>query len=380
VLLILSIVVLVIWLLGVPLLWRGIRSLHALTDQPIPSGDLPSVTVVIAARDEVQGIEAALRSVLALEYPQLEVIVVDDRSTDGTSQVLDKLAAESPRLRAVHLTQLPSRWIGKNHALHFGAAQAAGELLLFTDADIVFDAHALRKAVGYFQREQLDHLAITPDVHMRGFWASALFGFFALAFSIYARPWRVRDPRSRAAIGIGAFNLVRASAYHRIGGHTGIAMRPDDDLQLGFAIKRAGYRQDLLLGTKAVTVEWYPNLRAMIVGLEKNSFAAFNYSLLRLIAALTAQQIINFWPWLALFLTTGSTWWVNAAACLLTVIAWLVHYPAGPRDLRYAITHPLLSLLLAYIIARAALLTLKQGGIYWRETFYSLAELRGSAR
>src|SRR5687768_8681640 len=142
-----------IWLVGVPALALGIRALQHVRDLPLPEPvNLPLVSVVIAARDEADGIERALTSVLALDYPALEVIVVDDRSTDGTGDVLDRMAQQQPNtavsLRVIHNHALPEHWLGKNHALQLGAAQSSGELILFSDADIVFAPATMLQAVG----------------------------------------------------------------------------------------------------------------------------------------------------------------------------------------------------------------------------------------
>ena len=197
---------------------------------------------------------------MQLDYPELEITLVNDRSTDRTGEILDRLAGEFPQLNVVHLSELPGGWLGKNHALQLGASRSRGEWLLFTDADIVFDPSTLRRAITYVNAHQVDHLAATPDCHMPTWLLTCFAVTFAMYFSLFVRIWAVRNPRSTAHIGIGAFNLVRASVYQAVGGHETIRMRPDDDLKLGKIIKLAGYRQDVVNGTGLIGVEWYASV------------------------------------------------------------------------------------------------------------------------
>src|SRR6185295_10642022 len=162
-LLALAAVTLLIHLATAVAIWRGTRSIRFLADQPPLSGPLPRVSIVIPARNEERHVEEALQSVLALDYENLEIDVVDDRSTDHTGEILDRMAAANPRLRVVHIRELPPSWLGKNHALELGGRKAAGDYLLFTDADIVMEPTALRRAVGVMEAGGIDHLTVAPE-------------------------------------------------------------------------------------------------------------------------------------------------------------------------------------------------------------------------
>src|SRR5690606_31145145 len=146
-------------------------------------------------------------------YPDFEIVAVDDRSTDATGAILDRLAAEDPRLRVVHIAELPPGWLGKNHALWLGARESTGQWLLFTDADVVLEPTALGRAVEFARTRGLDHLTVAPQLVLPSLAVQAFVGTFLTLFSLFARPWRCRDPRSRAHLGIGAFNLLRREAY-----------------------------------------------------------------------------------------------------------------------------------------------------------------------
>lgn len=353
----------------------GNRSLRWLKNLPPFTGDAPpKVSVIVAARDEARKIEEALQSLLHQTYPNVELIVVDDRSTDDTGAILDRLAG----IKAVHIRELPKGWLGKCNAHHTGAQQATGELLLFTDADIVMEPTTISRAVQYLRSEKLDHLAVAPHLNMRGTLLNMFGGAFTIFFGLYAMPWKARDPKSKRFIGIGAFNFVRAEAYRAVGGHDRIRMRPDDDMKLGKIIKDAGYRQDMVLGESLVLVEWYASVRELVRGLEKNSFAGVEYSIAVVVGSCVAQLTAFIWPVVALAVTSGATWWLNLG--VVATIAALYIDNARFHGLKrwHFVGFPVTVLLFLYIICRATILTLRNGGIDWRGTHYSLAELKAN--
>jgi len=353
---------------------RRLRSLEGVT----PARTGPPVSIIAAARNEARGIEAALTSVLHLDYPALEVIVVDDRSTDETGAILDRLARQHPRLKVIHIAELPQGWLGKNHALHVGAERASGQFLLFTDADVVFEPSTLRRAVTLMTEDTLDHLTAIPDARVPGLALNALVAAFGVFFSLYARPWKARDPKSRHHIGVGAFNLIRAEVYRAIGTHRAIAMRPDDDLKLGKLVKKGGFRQDVVYGEGFIVVEWYSSLSEMIEGLMKNAFAGVNYSLAAVAGSTVGLFLMNVWPVLALFATEGVTRALNGASVVFVVlIFWTNTRHTGGR-FGYVLAFPAAALLFAYIIWRSALLAVVRGSITWRGTRYPLAQMRAN--
>lgn len=357
--------------------FRGSRRIAFLRDaSPSLPQQAPTVTVIAAARNEEKNLREALQSLLALDYPRLHLLLVNDRSEDQTGTLLDEMAATDARLEVLHISALPDGWLGKNHALWQAARKARGELLLFTDADVVMAPDTLRRAVNYLQNENLDHLCATPQVCMPGTLLTMLGVTFGLFLGLFTRPWRVRDPRSACHIGIGAFNLVWASVYHEVGGHQRIALRPDDDLKLGKIIKRGGFRQALVYGTGLIAVEWYAGVREMIRGLEKNIFAGFDYRLPAALGGAFFLLMAGPWPYLALLISRGPT--LALYAGIVLVISLLMADAARLHGFNpwYALGYPVTTALLAYIVLRALVCNLRKGGIEWRGTFYPLRELR----
>jgi cellulose synthase/poly-beta-1,6-N-acetylglucosamine synthase-like glycosyltransferase len=265
---------------------------------PPAATDWPRLSIIVPARNEEQGVRTAVQSLLRQDYPALELIVVDDRSTDRTGAILAALAGEHPaRLRVLTVTELPAGWLGKNHAVWLGARESSGAWLLFTDADVVFDPTCLRRAMAYAEAQRLDHLTMSPRLLAHGYWLNAFVNFFLYAFTVFGRPDLANDPKSQVGVGVGAFNLIRRSAYERIGTHLAISLRPDDDIKLGMRVKLAGLRQRLLNGADVLSVRWYATLGAAIRGLEKNSFAGVEYRVSRTLSAVALLAGLLAAPW-----------------------------------------------------------------------------------
>jgi len=362
------------WTMAGVWVWRGQRSIGFLREEPAGRAAGPRVSFIVAARNEEQGIEAALRSVLAQQYEDFEVIVVNDRSTDQTGAVLAGLS--HPRLRVTTVQELPSGWIGKNHALWTGAKEAAGELLVFTDADVVMDPTTLARAVALLERDKLDHLAVAPEVTGTRFWLKTLVSGFTLSFAFYAAPWKARDPKSNRFIGVGAFNLIRKSVYEAIGTHAAFSFSPIDDMVLGQRVKRAGFRQDLRFGLGLLKVEWYPSVAELARGLEKNAFAGAQYRLSWVMGGTAAGLLFQVWPFAAVFLTSGSEQILYGltSAIIIALAADNNRYHGHPRWI--SVFHVFSTIFGIYAVWRSAIKALWHGGIEWRGTRYPLSELK----
>jgi glycosyltransferase involved in cell wall biosynthesis len=356
--------------------WLDIPSLK---DAPPLAGEhAPSVSIVVAARNEERHIEAAARSLLGQSYQPLELIVVDDRSSDRTPEVLRELAAEHSHLRVVRIDTVPEGWLGKNHALQMGAAAAGGELLLFADADVVMHSDAVARAVRLLMVARADHVAVAPTLVLPTWPLALVVNYFMMWFLLWLRPWRAQNRRSSAFIGIGAFNLVRASAFQRVGGLSRIAMRPDDDIMLGKLLKRSGYHQLLASADGIVRVEWYRTLRELALGFRKNAFAGMDYSVLRAVGATLGNVLLCIWPFIAVWATTGAERTLYATSAIAQMIAY-----AGPAFVHrsrpwLAPLYPLAAVIFVTILASAVTRTLRRQGIEWRDTFYDLERLRAN--
>ncbi len=352
------------------------------------SGKAPPVSIIVPALNEAEHIEAALRSLLALDYPDYEVIAVDDRSTDATGAIMDRLAAEwqqlSPEhshiLRVLHVTDLPQGWLGKTHAMWKAAQKARGKWILFTDADVVFRSDALRRAVVYAERERADHLVLFPTMIMHSIGERMMMAFFQSQFVFGHRPWKVADPKSRDHMGVGAFNLIRREVYESIGTYQRLRLSVLDDMRLGELVKQHGFRQRCVFGRDLLTLRWIVGAGGMVRNLTKNFFAILRYNPLLAAVALLVMLIINIGPFAGICLAHGwaIAWYVLALLSIFAIyvgMSWKSDIPP-----LYVFLHPIGALLFGFAVVRSTVLTMARGGVVWRGTWYSLKELKEFSR
>ena len=343
-----------------------------------PAGS-PSITVIVPARNEAAHIAATLHSLLSQDYPNLQIIAIDDRSTDETGAIIDTIAAEHPeKLRALHVTELPPGWLGKTHAMALAARQAPTDYLLFTDADVLFHPTSIRVTLANAVATNADHLVLVPTNIIKRWDEAAILGFFQI-FCLWAgRPWRIADPKAkRDAIGLGAFNLLRRSAYIEIGGYESLRMEIIEDLGLGRRIKRAGLAQRITFGRGLVSLHWAPGAPGLVSVMTKNLFAAFHFYIS--LALLWCLWLLTFWVAPAIGLFFGPT--QVPAAITLAAVAYAYRLLGRYSGISTwnALFLPFSALVFVFALLRSMLITFKQGGIIWRSTLYPLAELRKNA-
>lgn len=315
--------------LGVLLLiaLSNLRALRRLDEYPLPA-HCPRLSVLVPARDEEGNIGPCVRSLLNQQYPDFQVLVLDDDSSDGTWEILTRLAAEDGHLQVLKGNPLPPGWLGKHWACHQLAQAGDGELFLFTDADTRHHPLALRDGVAALLAEEADLLTAFPQQEV-GSWAERLlvpiiawsiFSFLPLAIA-----HRLRLPALSATI--GQFMLFRRGAYEQVGGYAAVRDHGVDDLALGRRIKAHGLRWRLVDGSRRIRCRMYHNFRQVYEGLSKNLFAAFEYRVL---------PFVFVWLWL------GIVFWGPLVVLGLKVIG----VPVGPLVPGLAITAVVTSLFL----------------------------------
>lgn len=367
------------WGLLIDWVIRG-RHLPRLVDQPasgLQNPGWPSLAVIVPARNEEKWIETAIRSLAAQDYPGLKIFVVDDRSIDQTASILARLAQDHKNIMVETVRKLPPGWLGKTHALWKGT-QLAGKAdwFLFTDADVIYEAHTLKRAIVYAETQSIDQLSLYPGMIVRGFWEGAFVSYFSLLSFIGYSPWRVNNPESGAYFAIGAFNLVRREAYERAGTHKRLALEVVDDARLCRLMKHSGARVKIIIGRKSIHIRWQEGVLGMMRGLTKNLFAGLNYNIANTILAIVGLIVLSFLPFVGLInLPQGSGW-----LCVATVAALFVLYGMSSRGTGlkwfYAVAHPLAAILMLAAMIGSALKAFSRGGIIWRGTLYPLEELK----
>jgi hypothetical protein len=374
------------WLLAAIDLARGARMIPSLSqvqrrgfESPDRTGKSqlsPRVSILFSALDEAEKLPAALATFLAQDYPNYEVIAVDDRSEDATGSILDAAARANSKLKVVHVTFLPPGWLGKPHGLQTAFEHSSGEWLVLTDADVRFEPDILRTTIALAEEKHWDHLTLLCHAEMFTVGEKIAMTFFAMSFVLGLRPWRVSDPKSRCYIGVGAFQLLRRSAYEKMGTHRRLAMEVVDDVKVGKLVKEAGLRSGVAKAGRAVTVHWHSGLDNIIRGTTKNFYATTGFRLWFAVGQVVGNLLMFVLPWVALPFVHG---WARIFAVTAIVLPLMAQAGAamefGESPL-YAVTQPLGALIVCWMIARSTIVTLRQGGIRWRGTFYAIEELK----
>jgi glycosyltransferase involved in cell wall biosynthesis len=334
---------------------------------------LPKVSIIFAARDEAERVETTIRKLLAQTGVDIEIIPVDDRSRDATSQIFKKFSAEDARVRPKRVDVLPPDWLGKCHACHLGAQSATGDWLLFTDADCWLKPDVLARALTVAKRENVQHITLTPGVAPSTVFAQA----WHLTFLMSVADWiaRVNTDHPRGYLGTGAFNLVERETYRKCGGHEALRLTVVEDVKLGKLIRRSGGRTRAFLGGDDVECHWGVTVRQMVRIMEKNYFAAIDYR--TWLAVGVGPICLVFWAGAIAGFFSGSFLGTTAGVALLSAIlpTAIIARKLGWK-MRGALLAPFVLAALFYAMMRSTFVTLRAGGVKWRDTFYPLDKLR----
>jgi glycosyltransferase involved in cell wall biosynthesis len=343
-----------------------------------PSGN-PRVSIIVPARNEEESIEQALTQLLVLDYDNYEIIAVNDRSTDGTGEIIENLAAESSargQLRVIHHHELPKGWLGKTHAMWTATNHAAGDWLLFTDADVMFKPESLRRALAYAEAERADHVVLFPRMIMKRAGEYMTIAFFQTMFVFGHRPWKVADPKTRDHMGVGAFNLIRRTVYEAVGTYEALRMEVLDDMKLGKVVKNAGFAQRNVFGEDLISIRWARGAMGVVNNLTKNFFAVLSFQWWRTSISAFGLAFLNLMPFFGVWLAHGWARLPYAVALLSIFLIYLGMSWRSAVPAYYFFLHPISTVLFVYTLLRSMFLTLWNDGIVWRGTKYPLEELR----
>lgn len=338
----------------------------------------PRVSVVIPARNERDMIKKAIEMRLQSDYPNLEIILIDDRSDDGTGEIVDELAARDKRIQIVHIKELPEKWIGKLYAMQRGAEISTGEWLLFSDADVFVKPGTLKRVVWYAQYHGYDHISAIPHLLKENFLVDVVLSTFMRHICILGQPWQASNPRSSVGVGSGAFNMVHRKIFEDIGKFEKLRMTVTDDLTFGRVLKQAGARPMVLNGRSSVMVHFYRTLSAVAVGSERALFSFFGgFSAARLIILGVVMFLIEVSPFIILVpVGVPLLFYSGVFLIVIMIITSLISNRFFGRPWWAAFFVPLAMFIMTICMIRAAILGQKRGGIIWRGTFYSSDELK----
>ena len=332
----------------------------------------PVVSVIVPARNEERAIERTVRAFLAQTYQSLEVIVVNDRSTDGTAAILASI--DDTRLRVIHGEEPPAGWLGKPHALHQGSREARGEIFLFVDADIHYERDAVAAAVDDLQRHTARMTTLLPHLEMQGFWENVLMPQLTLTAFTYLPTWLSnRTTYRRLGIGGGTGNLVWRDSYEQAGGHEALKDAVIDDVGLARLLRRSRMRTQVVRAGHLVSVRMYHGGREIIEGFTKNTFAVFGRNYLVAAALMFLGLLFHVWPFVDAM--TGDR--IAIATVAVITLTRLILFAALRYSLLAALfAHPLCMVVWTWIIARSMWITGVRKRLLWRGRTYDASQTR----
>lgn len=338
---------------------------------------LPLVSVIVPARDEERTIERGVRALLAQTYPALEIIVVNDRSTDATGPILERLASEDARLHVIDGVEPPQGWLGKPWALHQGSLRAEGELLLFVDADVIYEPDTVTAAVARLEESGVALMSFFPRLVMHGFWEHvAMPNLAMMGFTILPLWFGNRTRLPLLGVGGGPGNLTRRANYDAAGGHEALKDAVVDDVALARLVRRSGGRSEMVRADDFVSVRMYHGLREVIDGFTKNCFTTFGRSYVATLVLVVLSLVVHVLPY-ALALTGDML--AIASIVLITLVRVILFTALHYRLDNAILGHPLMVLLWTYILLRSAWYTGVRKQLHWRGRRYDARHTRFGA-
>jgi len=357
---------------------RGpVLSRDTIDDVP-PSG---LVSIIMPAKDEEANVAAALETLLAQDYPDIEIIVVDDRSRDRTAEIVRAAAARDVRVRLVQVRELPPGWFGKPHAMQAGAREARGGWLLFVDADCRQAPHSVRAAVNFLAKRGGEMLSLWPVLEMHGFWENAIQPVAGSVLVAWFRPAWVNNPRRRAAFANGQYILIRRDTYEALGGHGAVRDEIVEDIALARLAKRRGHRLWNAIGQDLFTTRMYDSLRAMYKGWTRIYCGAFK-SVWRLLGVMTLTCLFTLAPFAALAAAaaamaagdsrpfTAALFALALATAALVLVTMRRYFLAGRANPWYLFFYPPAVVMVMAFQFGAMMRALGLRGVTWRGTTY----------
>jgi len=353
---------------------------------PVPAPPAgPRISVIVPARNEARNIQRCVDCLLAQTYPDFELIVLDDRSTDATPQILQSLAARDPRLTVLNGAELPPGWAGKPHALFQAARLARADWLCFVDADTFAHPSALASVYAMAQATRADLFTILTGQEVPTFWERVVLPLVFTGLSVGFSPRKVNDPSRKDAIANGQFILIKRSVYDAVGGHAKLKASIVEDKDLAVLVKGAGYRLVIADGRQVAQTRMYTSLPEMWEGWTKNIFLGLSGSAgLLLLGAFGAFLSLVAALALPLWLLAGLVWWAAVpasagwlgAAEAALLWAWLVFWRVRVlRDMRipswYALTVPLGAAIFAAMMFASTWKVLSGQGVTWKGRRYT---------
>lgn len=343
----------------------------------------PFVSILVPARDEEANIQRCLESLMAQDYPNFEIIVANDRSTDRTEQIVRSLAERDSRVKLINITHLPEGWTGKTHALHLASKQARGEWLVFTDADTQHSRTCLRRAMSYILRNNVDLFTTVARMENKTWWEKCLTPLLGICLMMWYPPPIVNSKRFSLGFANGQFIVIRRTAYEQIGGHEAVRGELLEDIALGKRAKRHGFQLCLALAPDLYTTRMYSDFGRFFRGWSRILLNGLDKSPTRLAVFMGFGLIMSLYPTaLTLFCVVDLLWSPGYATAIIFLVSMLVYaikvwtvsitYFVSGSARRYAILNPFSTVVVMAILAHAFYKAVRKNSmVEWRGTLYS---------
>ena len=371
-------------------LWnlRGVNILTAAGDGTPgdkPRESWPRISVLVPARNEEEALSACLESLLKQEYPDYEIILIDDDSTDATGEIGDELArrpGSAGRLKVIHNREVAPGWSGKVHALSLAERAATGEWLLATDADVVFHPRVLRVAMARARREGVDLFSLVPEFEFTSAWEKIVLPAFSFLLSTLFPLRAVNNLKSRKALAAGAFILMRAEIFRALGGYERIRRAVTEDLRTAQLFKHSGHRIFLAPTRGLLRTRMYASGGELFEGLSRSAFEGTGFSISKILGGVSIGMVMAILPWgAALILGLRSAVGhrpplpepvlaLALATCVLSAVIYLPVLIFLRLPPLYVFTLPLGALFYAAVSIASAWKSLAGRGVSWKERYY----------
>jgi chlorobactene glucosyltransferase len=358
--------------------------LDIIVEPTAPPPSPPLISVCVPARDEEKNIRRCIEALLSQTYPNLEIIVLDDHSSDATPEILRELAAQNDRLKIIHGSDLPPGWAGKPHALYQAEKTARGEWLCFVDADTFLTPDALSSCYAKALETRADLFTIMTFQITGTFWEKTVLPLVMTALSVGFSPGKVNDPERKDAIANGQFILIRRTVYQAIGGHEKVKDQIVEDKAISEQVKWNGYRLIVADGMRVASTRMYTSLPGMWEGWTKNIYLGLRdrpgllwLGVFGAFLALMTALFLPAWP------IAGAIWYLNGGSWMAAMVifesallwAFLIYVRVRvAQGMRiaplYALTTPLGAAVFAAMMFTSAWKVLSGQGVTWRGRIY----------